>query len=396
MINILYKKIALILSFLILNNYFLIILNSSELIIKINFILFFLSIFFFYFKELNKNIYLKLFFILIIVITLGTPTTGWDPRSIYLFHAKRIFYDGSVFSIVDNYANFSHNEYPNLASAFAASLASLVGHWNEVFPKLSFTLMFLPPLILFFIFLNEKKYIIFLSIVLFLIGNFIYTGWADGLLAIYFTISIFLIYFLVIDDKGYFKKDFSSYSVAISFFIILTLIKNEGAVLLALSFISALIINITNRRVKKNINSLLILSISFLPIIFWKIFCYYNNLGHEFIHAESLQNIILRSSDFKNFTQIFYFLILNEKFVISLVFFMLSFLFFKNKDLFYFVLIILISYLAILFCIYLSTPNDFYFQLNSTAARVIKPLSLFISVAALYNLKFDTIQKRVE
>ena len=229
-----------------------------------------------------------------------------------------------------------------------------------------------------------------------MIGNFIYTGWADGLLAIYFTISIFLIYFLVIDDKGYFKKDFSSYSVAISFFIILTLIKNEGAVLLALSFISALIINITNRRVKKNINSLLILSISFLPIIFWKIFCYYNNLGHEFIHAESLQNIILRSSDFKNFTQIFYFLILNEKFVISLVFFMLSFLFFKNKDLFYFVLIILISYLAILFCIYLSTPNDFYFQLNSTAARVIKPLSLFISVAALYNLKFDTIQKRVE
>ena len=56
-------------------------------------------------------------------ISLGTPTFEWDPRSIWLFHAKRIFYDQSIFSIADNYAAFSHNEYSSLAPAFASSLA---------------------------------------------------------------------------------------------------------------------------------------------------------------------------------------------------------------------------------------------------------------------------------
>ena len=389
MINALYKKITLILSLLILNNYFLLILNSNDLIIKINFILFFLSIFFFYFKEFKKNIYLKIFFVFIIILTLGTPATDWDPRSIYLFHAKRIFYDGSLFSIIDNYASFSHNEYPNLPSAFVSSLATLIGHWNEVFPKLSFALMFFPPLLLFSTFMDEKKYIIFLSIVLFLIGHFIYTGWADGLIAIYFVTSSFLMYFLTITENEYFKKNFISNFLAICFFIILTLIKNEGAVLLILIFISTSIVNIINGRIKRNVLNILILLVSFIPIIFWKIFCYLNNLGHEFVHSETLDNFILRSSDFNNFVQIFYFLIFNEKFLISLFFLIASFIFFKNKDLLNFVLIILISYLVILTFIYLSTPNDFYFQLNSTAARIIKPLSLFAGVFGLYNLKFS-------
>ena len=389
MLNILYKKISLILSFLILNNYFLLFIYSSELLIKINLIIFFLTIFFFYFKEFKKNLYLKVFFIFLIILTLGTPATGWDPRSIYLFHAKRIFYDGSIISIIDNYASFSHNDYPNLAPAFASSLATLVGYWNEVFPKLSFTLMFFPPLIIFFTFMDEKKYIIFLSIVLFLIGNFIYTGWADGLLAVYFVTSAFLMYFLTIVNNVQFERNFSSYFLAIFFFIILTLIKNEGTVLLLLVFIATIIVNILNRKIKKNLLNILILLISFLPIISWKIFCYYNNLGHEFIHNEILQNFILRSADFNNFIQIFYFLIFNEKFFISLIFFLASFLFFKNKDLLYFILIVLFLYLLILFYIYLSTPNDFYFQLNSTATRIIKPLSLFIGVFGLYNLKIN-------
>ena len=84
------------------------------------------------------------------IVALGTPTYEWDPRSIWLFHAKRIFYDGSIFSVADNYASFSHNEYPNLVPAFSSSLATLLGYWNEVLPKLSFLFMYLPPLILSF------------------------------------------------------------------------------------------------------------------------------------------------------------------------------------------------------------------------------------------------------
>ena len=94
------EKITLIISFLILNNYFLLVFNFSELIIKINFFLFLVSLTLFYFYEFNKNLYLKIFFLLIVLISLGTPTFEWDPRSIWLFHGKRIFYDNSIFSIV--------------------------------------------------------------------------------------------------------------------------------------------------------------------------------------------------------------------------------------------------------------------------------------------------------
>ena len=142
-----HEIIALVLSFLILNNYLLLSLHFSLLLIKINFLIFLVTVLIFYSKNFFENPFLKIFFLFIIFICLGTPTFDWDPRSIWLFHAKRIFYDQSIFSVMDNYAGFSGNDYPNLAPAFASSLASLVGHWNEVFPKLSFSLMFLPPLI---------------------------------------------------------------------------------------------------------------------------------------------------------------------------------------------------------------------------------------------------------
>ena len=159
-----HEKIALTLSLLILNNYLLLILNFPQLIIKINFLIFLITILIFYFRNFLENPFLKLSFLFIIFISLGTATFDWDPRSNYLFHAKRIFYDQSVFSVADNYAIFSHNEYPTLIPAFASSLAVLIGHWNEVFPKLSFSLVFLPPLILAYSFFKDTRYLIFLSI----------------------------------------------------------------------------------------------------------------------------------------------------------------------------------------------------------------------------------------
>ena len=158
-------KITLILSLLILLNYTLLAFSVSQFLLKINFILFLITLVIFYAKNLSDNLFLKIFLVIILFISLGTPVFEWDPRSNYLFHAKRIFFDNSIFSIADNYASFSHNEYPTLAPAFASSLALLFGYWNEVFPKTSFLFMFAPPLILTYIFFKNTSYIIFLSIV---------------------------------------------------------------------------------------------------------------------------------------------------------------------------------------------------------------------------------------
>ena len=267
-----HEKIVLILSFLILNNYLLLSLNFSQLLLKINFIIFLFTVLIFYFKYFFENPFLKIFFLVILFISLGTPLFEWDPRSIWLFHAKRIFYDNSIFSVVDNYAQFSNNEYPTLVPAFASSLAVLVGHWNEVFPKLSFSFVFLPPLILTHVFLKDTKYLIFLSIVFFIIGKYLFNGWADGLIAVYFCLSSLLMYLLTLSDSDIFKKDLYLYLIAFCFFIILTLIKNEGFILLLILFTATFFIKLYRRELRKDISKLIFLSFSFLPIILWNFF----------------------------------------------------------------------------------------------------------------------------
>ena len=382
-----HEKITLVLSFLILNNYLLLSLNSPLLLIKINFLIFLVTVLIFYSKNFFENPFLKIFFLFIIFICLGTPTFDWDPRSIWLFHAKRIFYDQSIFSVMDNYAGFSNNDYPNLAPAFASSLASLVGHWNEVFPKLSFALMFLPPLILTYVFLKDTQYLIFLSIVFFTIGKYLFNGWADGLVAVYFCLSAFLMYLLIVSNNNFLKKKILFYLIAFCFFVTLTLIKNEGIALLFILFATTFFIKLYKGELRKDISKLVLLSIAFLPIILWKLFCYSKGIGdHHYYNANMLLNLLARLDDLNNYKLILYFLLLNEKFLFSLLFFLISFWINRNKELLGFVSIVAISYIFILLFLYLATPDDLYFHLNSSAARVIKSLSFLVAFFGLYNL----------
>ena len=381
-----HEKITLVLSLLILNNYLLLSLNFSLVLIKINFLIFLVTILIFYFQNISENTYLKIFFLFIIFIALGTPTFGWDPRSIWLFHAKRIFYDNSIFSVADNYAApFSNNEYPSLAPAFASSLAVLIGYWNEVFPKLSFTLIFLPPLILTYTFLRKTQYLIFLSIVFFTIGKFIINGWLDGLVAIYFGLSALLMYVLMINTDNFFRNKSLFYYIAFCFFVSLTLLKDEGAVLLLILFVTTFSIKIFKGELKKDISKLIFLSFSFIPIILWKLFCYSKGMANHHINIDL--DILPRFYDLYNYKLIAYFILLNEKFVICLAFFLLSFWINWNKEIFRFISITILMYILILFFIFLSTPFDFYWQLDSTAARVVRTLNFSLAFFGLYNLR---------
>ena len=401
--NSIHEKIALTLSLLILLNYFFLSLSFPQILIKINFLTFIAVVIFFYFKNISENPFLKIFFLVIIFISLGTtigdgshPSMLWDARSIWFFHAKRIFYDQSIFSVSDNYAMFSHNEYPNLAPAFASSLALVLGHWNEVFPKLAFPLMFLPPMILMYSFLKSTNYLIFLSIIFYTIGNYLFNGYADGLVAIYFGSSAFLIYLLFIVEDNFYRNRSFFYLLTFCFFTILTLIKNEGSVLLLVLFTTTFLMKLYKGEIFKNIPGLALLSLSFLPIIFWKVFCYIQgvNSGDEQIFNTSLlSNLIPRLNDLENYTLISYFILLNEKFLFTLAFFLISFWLRRNKELFSFVTITTAIYILILYLIYLSTPLEFHFQLDSSVVRVIKSVSFFLGFFALSNLAFFKFSK---
>ena len=389
-----HEKITLFLSFFILNNYLFLSLNFSALFLKINFILFLLGIVLFYFKNLSENVYLKIFFILIILISLGTPVFDWDPRSIWLFHAKRIFYDNSIYTIADNYAVFSHNDYPSLVPAFAASLATLLGYWNEVLPKLSFTFIFLPPLVFAYTLFSNSKYLIFLSLVLFIIGKYLFNGWADGLIAVYFCLGSYLMFDLFIRKNKNIDKKMIKYFIAFVFFITLSLIKNEGLALLLVLFFTTICFCFFKKTIKENLLTITLLLTSLIPIFLWKYFCYSNGIFNEHINTSFMSNLIPRLKEFDNYFLIFKFLLLNEKFLFSLLIFAASFVYSRNKELFIFVSLILGLYTIIIILIFLGTPVDFYFQLNSSAARIVKTLSFSLSFFALYNLSYKDINKR--
>ena len=202
----------------------------------------------------------------------------------------------------------------------------------------------------------------------------------------YFCLSAFLMYFLIISNE-YNKKDNYYYLIALCFFVTLTLIKNEGTVLLLIIFLTTILIKLFKKELSGNISNLILLSSSFIPIILWKLFCYSNGLGHEFLHTDIIANLLVRSEDLSNYKLVSYFLLLNEKFLITLTFFFISCCVVMDKKILSFVLIISLVYIFILFFIYLTTPHDLYFQLNSTAARVVKSLSFFFAFFGLYNLR---------
>ena len=108
--------------------------------------------------------------------------------------------------------------------------------------------------------------------VLFFIGKYLFTGWADGLVAVYFGLSSLLMYFLVIDENNPYRKNKIYYLIASCFFILLTLIKNEGFALLFILFTSTFLVNFYKKKLNKNLKNLIYLSSCFIPILLWKYF----------------------------------------------------------------------------------------------------------------------------
>ena len=385
------NNITLALLILILNSYLFLSINLPIEILKINLVIFFTVFIYFYLKYFKYNFPLKLYFLLILLICLGEPAINWDLRSIYLFHAKRIFFDDSIYSIVDNYAQFSHNDYPLLVPAFSSSFAFLVGYWHEIFPKSAFTFIYLPPLIFLSSYLNNKKYIIFLSVLIFFIGQYLFNGGADGIVSVYFITCAFCFYYIFF-EKNNKKIDSIFYILKVIFFTSLSLIKNEGLALLLVIFTTTVLIKLFEKKMLNSefIKKIIFLSVSFLPMLLWKLFCYKNNIANDYVNANFLDQVLSRISALENYELFFhYFFFSNEKIIIALAIFLISFYVNFNKKLFYYSLLIFFSYLTIILLIHFSTPLDYVHQLETSSFRIVKTFTLLLGFFAVYNIKIQ-------
>jgi hypothetical protein len=123
------------------------------------------------------------------------PLTAWDARSIWFFHAKRVFFDDGL-NLTRGWNNpeysLMHPAYPKLLPLLAAEVAFVAGIWNEYLPKASLIVL-LFPVVFGLLSLARGAWLsgAFLGL-MFLLGpgEMVWTGYVDGYFALYSGIGV--------------------------------------------------------------------------------------------------------------------------------------------------------------------------------------------------------------
>jgi hypothetical protein len=330
----------------------------------------------------SRELPLILFLVFGIVFTLGVGSPAWDARSIWLFHAKRIFIEGSLYAQLDNYAVWSHNDYPVVFAALAALLGQAVGHWNEVFPKAAVLFLLFPPLLICSSILGRKLMTFFLLGLGVICKSYLFNGYMDPLVAIY-TCAILL---LLIDSKHNVQRTSPSVIIVtmIFHFLILLLLKNEGFVI-AVVLIAVMFINAEKRK-----TSLIIGLVSLTAyFVLWKWPVLQANISNDLAATGLVSRIYERLVSWDELSRILamYLKVCGVYLVIYSTFLLLKKNAWKNqKEIVQFV----VAYGAILFLVYLATPHDLSWHLSTSARRTLIPLNVIMLGGFLYSFCTQT------
>ena len=92
--------ITLSLSSLILMNYITFFITFNIYLIKFYILSYIIIFLLFIFVTKFNYLYLKISFLLLFFFLLGNPTNAWDGWVVWMFKAKRIYIDQSIFGLV--------------------------------------------------------------------------------------------------------------------------------------------------------------------------------------------------------------------------------------------------------------------------------------------------------
>jgi hypothetical protein len=226
--------------------------------------------------------------------------------------------------------------------------------------------------------------LLFLILALFILNLHLINGYVDGLVAIYFSFSSYLVYDIFVNKQN----SFYYLLITFCFFIILSLLKNEGIVMVTILLSIMIIINISKKEMLQNNKKIIFLLFSLIPILIWKITCINYNVSNDIINYNALNSLKDMIFNYNSFKLIFKFLILDTKLILSIIFILIAFNFTKNKRIFYFSLLVGMSYMFLLFMVYLITPYDLTWHLSSSGSRVIMPLTFLFSFFGLLQIYY--------
>lgn len=330
------------------------------------------------------------------------PLADWDARSIWFFHAKMIYTAGS-FGPSAGWQHpsviFSHTDYPNLVPGIAAQFAHILGYWNEYIPKISLVFILIPAVMWLFTF-ADKSFSFATLILLFPFGMslWIWNGYMDGYLSLYLSVAMLLL-------NRYFQHSRSIDLVSGTVCLVLLLyLKNEGVLAVIagiLSFMIAVVLMKIKDRAgiiyqKFSWKNLATATLVLLPFVLWGIYKLNYGLSNDLqIGApQSMARILERMNDGS------YNLVISHTYKhIEGALLLLGLLFFsaiaRNQPIPKIIIPTLttatIYYIGVL-TIYIQTPHDLQWHLNSSASRTMLPVTGCIFVACY--LILDTLEKQ--
>ncbi|MEM5312061.1 hypothetical protein [Paraburkholderia sp. JHI869] len=324
--------------------------------------------------------YARLALVALAVICLGTPTGGWDARSIWLFHAKRIFVDRDFFSQLDGYSNWSHNDYPIFIPVISASLARVVGYWNEIYPKVASVFALVPAFLLFASVSTRARGAAMLIVAaVFVCSDQLISGYMDGLLAVYFACAGICGAVLVFDLVSFQKKGSSLffYGCTLFFWSSLSLIKNEGLVLFMILAGSTLMFAFVWRSPRRfACLSLVILSLVLVAI--WKYLVHRHGIVNDLAGSDLKHQLMGRLFDADAHLLILRRVFWQSTFLVPFALYVISVWLRGQAKLALFYGLPAFGYAAVLYFVYLSTPHDLHWHLATSADRVIFPVGLML------------------
>jgi len=315
----------------------------------------------------------------LLVLALGSPTDEWDPRSIWMLHAKRIYLENSLYAQLDGYAIFSHNDYPSLMPLWSATAARVVGHWNEIFPKAAATLLLLPPLLLIARSLRTWWAAGLLAVaVLEVGGRYLVDGYMDAFLAVYAVAALAV---AIPPRRDAAEGAWFNLAAYAALSAVLTLIKNEGAVLAILVGVVAVgTVVLRDRRMPWGL--LAAFAVSMLPLLAWKLAVAGADLGNDLAQSDLKGQLLARLPELAPSVLILKALLRSAVWV-PLVLLLVLWARTWRVSAARAGLAVAAAYFAVLFAVYLSTPHDLAWHLATSAKRVALPVQLLLMYAVL-------------
>lgn len=173
-------------------------------------------------------------FVMFAVPIVQEPISAWDARSIWFFHGKIIYFgdalDQSGFSPAA--IGFSHPDYPKLVPVLSAQLARFAGSWDDFLPKASLLALLLPALLGLFSFWGCAGFSFMFLAGLFLFGfqgELLWTGLMDGYLALYAGLALLFL------GRWFDRGERGDAWCAAAFLGVVLNLKNEGMVYAAVA-----------------------------------------------------------------------------------------------------------------------------------------------------------------